>query len=400
MYSFFPYRFGYRRTICTRRHAVITPRVKKSGTFPARTVPAFAREASGVQRGPAPAERAPLKTPRVISAGPREPIYDSLRCISLRFEPWSRTSFTKPRRSSRLQESRKGIALFSHVKLAPNAIDAPLEGFVLARRTSIQTWGPVVSKLHRRLGGEPRSPRARAKNLVFSMSPPKHRASSLQVLPSSPSADAPTDSTDTKHDDAATEALVLLAKNKDPKAWTSLYSMYHERIHHHITYMVHNAVLADDLTQEVFTQAMLALEKFENRSRFSTWLFGIANRMVYKHWRKKGRERRAYDRVQKQPKAPDASCPESAHLRQQRSTALKSALATLPDNLREAFIMVDVQQLDANVAAQRLGITKGNLAVRACRARAKIRQHLESEGWLSDKDQSQGGSPTRKVKQS
>lgn len=168
----------------------------------------------------------------------------------------------------------------------------------------------------------------------------------------------------------------------DTRAWKKIYDAYYPRIKRHIAYMIHRADLAEDLSQDVFVQAMKSMQNFEGRSSLSTWLFSIANRLVYKHWRSAGRRDRAYAKVnQGQPEYEEADLGRS-HLSEQRARALRDVLTLLPDTLREAFILVDVQQLDSQQAAMQLGISKGNLAVRASRARVKIREELEKGGWI------------------
>jgi RNA polymerase sigma-70 factor (ECF subfamily) len=56
-------------------------------------------------------------------------------------------------------------------------------------------------------------------------------------------------------------------------------------------------------------------------------------------------------------------------------------LATLPENLREAFVVRELEGLPVDEAAEVLGISPGNVAVRASRARARIRKELERLGW-------------------
>jgi RNA polymerase sigma-70 factor (ECF subfamily) len=57
-------------------------------------------------------------------------------------------------------------------------------------------------------------------------------------------------------------------------------------------------------------------------------------------------------------------------------------LADLPEHLREAFVLRDLEGLAPDEAAAQLGISPGNLAVRATRARQRVRAVLERQGWL------------------
>jgi RNA polymerase sigma-70 factor (ECF subfamily) len=63
---------------------------------------------------------------------------------------------------------------------------------------------------------------------------------------------------------------------------------------------------------------------------------------------------------------------------------LLAVLETLPETLREAFVLCDMQDMSTQEAAATLGLTPGNLRVRATRARARIREELVRLGWLRE----------------
>ena len=72
-----------------------------------------------------------------------------------------------------------------------------------------------------------------------------------------------------------------------------------------------------------------------------------------------------------------------AHLARERARVVYSILAEMPEHLREAFVLRDLEGLAPSEAAAQLGISPGNLAVRATRARQRLRAELEKLGWLS-----------------
>jgi len=71
------------------------------------------------------------------------------------------------------------------------------------------------------------------------------------------------------------------------------------------------------------------------------------------------------------------------HLQRRRAEAVYAILSELPEHLREAFVLRDLEGLSPAEAAAQLGISPGNLSVRASRARDRIRQELEAAGWLT-----------------
>ena len=69
-----------------------------------------------------------------------------------------------------------------------------------------------------------------------------------------------------------------------------------------------------------------------------------------------------------------------------RTKVLYRALDTLPVQLREAFVLRDLMGMPPAEAADNLGITKGNLAVRAHRARTQLSAELARRGWGGDRE--------------
>jgi len=182
----------------------------------------------------------------------------------------------------------------------------------------------------------------------------------------------------------STEALVTRAQRGDVEAWALLYEKHFQGVYRHICYLTGDPLLAEDLVQEAFARAMTSATGYDGRASFVTWLRGIALNVVRMHWRRA----RITDRVQGDLRvlhkvAPAAGTPEQLHLQDERMQAIYEILATLPTHLREAFVLRELEGLPTREAAQQLGISAGNVAVRATRARQRIRKDLGRRGWLS-----------------
>jgi RNA polymerase sigma-70 factor (ECF subfamily) len=179
---------------------------------------------------------------------------------------------------------------------------------------------------------------------------------------------------------------VAQARNGNAATWARLYQSNFDRLYRDVRYLVSDATAAEEIAQESFAIALTTLDRFDGRASFLGWLRGIAHNLVRRRWRTEDRRGRAYERLlhtesARGPRA--ANDPEAAHMDKQRAAVLKDVLTTLPEPLRETFIMRDVQGLSVDEVAQRLGTTPGNVRVRANRARAKIRERLEALGWLA-----------------
>lgn len=183
------------------------------------------------------------------------------------------------------------------------------------------------------------------------------------------------------------EILVGRAQRGDGNAWARLYQRHFDAVYKDVLYMVEQSATAEELVQEAFAAALVSLQRFDGRASIRTWLRGIAQNLVRKHWRSHSRRGRAYDRAEREapllgPRTGDD--PESSHLRERRARVLSEVLATLPDPLREVFVMRDVQGLPVEEVADLLKISAGNVRVRANRARGRIRDELTRLGWLEE----------------
>ena len=178
--------------------------------------------------------------------------------------------------------------------------------------------------------------------------------------------------------------LVECASAGDLKAWARLYQDHFEGLLRHLSYMTGDVAVAEDLAQEAFAVALVKLKDFDGRSSFATWVRGIAHNLLRKQLRKQYRRSNAYDRlghIEALKGRPTGDDPEGSIQRDRRADALQAAMDALPPHLREAFVMVDVHGMSAAEAAAELGISPGNLRVRATRARQRIRGELEKMGF-------------------
>ena len=83
--------------------------------------------------------------------------------------------------------------------------------------------------------------------------------------------------------------LVEKARAGDAEAFGAIYQRYVDRVHGFISFRVRDTVLAEDLTQDVFLQAIRGLEGFDWRGSLAPWLMRIARNTVVDHWRRSGR---------------------------------------------------------------------------------------------------------------
>jgi len=193
--------------------------------------------------------------------------------------------------------------------------------------------------------------------------------------------------------DATTERalpreVLLRAQDGDVSAWARIYAVHAMGVFKQLRYLTGDPAVAEELAQETFAQAMTHHRRFDPGRPVVAWLHGIALNVVRKHWRKQRNTARAHERFEVVARigTGGAGDPDSHHLRRERSRALHAVLDDLPPRWREAFVLRELQGLSTTEAAQMLGITAENLAVRVNRARTRIREELGRRGWLTGYD--------------
>jgi RNA polymerase sigma-70 factor (ECF subfamily) len=87
------------------------------------------------------------------------------------------------------------------------------------------------------------------------------------------------------------ERLLVEAAQRDPSRFADLYEANFYRVYAYIARRVGDRHYAEDLTAEVFSEALAGIRKFEWRGvPFAAWLLRIASRAIADHWKRTGRE--------------------------------------------------------------------------------------------------------------
>jgi RNA polymerase sigma-70 factor (ECF subfamily) len=84
------------------------------------------------------------------------------------------------------------------------------------------------------------------------------------------------------------ESLVQRAKQRDQEAFAQLYEEYFDRIYRYIALKIGDKTEAEDMTQQVFLNALQSISSFKWRGiPFSAWLYRIAHNQVVDYLRKR-----------------------------------------------------------------------------------------------------------------
>ena len=175
-------------------------------------------------------------------------------------------------------------------------------------------------------------------------------------------------------DISSDDALIHAVIDGDTESFALLVARYQNRIMHFTLKYEHNIHDAEDLVQETFLQAFRVLSSFKSRARFSTWLTGIAYNLIKNHIT------RTPGKLYEQPDIDDMvenmghsdNGPSQEYELSQMRRATATAIAQLPQDKRDVFILVVSEGLSYDEAAMMLDIPVGTLKSRLCRARLQL----------------------------
>jgi RNA polymerase sigma-70 factor (ECF subfamily) len=169
--------------------------------------------------------------------------------------------------------------------------------------------------------------------------------------------------------------LVELAREGRADAYAELVRTYQSKVFNMAYGFTGNRESADDLTQEVFLKAYLALPRFRFGSSFGTWLYRIAVNHIKDFLRKKGKVREvSLEAVGEPAAAGDAfAALEDEREDERKRRLVRRELAAMPEKYRIVLTLRDVEGLPYEEIARVLGLSPGTLDSRLHRARKMLR---------------------------
>jgi len=110
----------------------------------------------------------------------------------------------------------------------------------------------------------------------------------------------------------------------------------------------------EDVAQEVYLAIHAELPSFQARTSFKTWLCGVCRHKAADYRRKRAR-RQLLASTRPAELAPEMECPQGALLHQEAKEVLRRAIARLPDEQLEVFVLHAVEDLPMRDVAELVG---------------------------------------------
>lgn len=176
--------------------------------------------------------------------------------------------------------------------------------------------------------------------------------------------------------------LVRRVQQGDAKAFNLLVSKYQRRIEAVVYSMVENRSDILDIVQETFLRAYRGIEEFRGDSAFFSWLFRIAQNTAKNHLIARTRRLPETDidsnvaafLMEHNVEALDS--PESLLLRDEIERQIFKTIEALPDELREAITLREIEGLSYEEIAVKVGVPIGTVRSRLYRAREIVDESI------------------------
>jgi RNA polymerase sigma-70 factor (ECF subfamily) len=173
----------------------------------------------------------------------------------------------------------------------------------------------------------------------------------------------------------------LTLKNR---AFQAMMDVWQKQIYSHLLHLLGNHDDADDATQETFIQLLKSIESFEERSKFSTWLYTIAHRKGIECLRKRSKIQQLFTRNETKQLDASAAAPDSNLSEAEIRKLLEEAVQQLPTRQREVFLLRHFEGLRFRQIATITGVSDGALKASYHHARKKIENILKRYDFIID----------------
>lgn len=199
--------------------------------------------------------------------------------------------------------------------------------------------------------------------------------------PPSPEVTAAADAT------AADAMLLARLRTGDSSAYDDLVRAYSPRMLAVTRRILNSEDDAKDAVQDAFLSAFRGLANFEGGALLSTWLHRIAvNAALMKLRTRKRKPERSIETLlpvyledgHHAENFQEWNLPaDKAMMRAEQRAVVRQCIGELPDNYRTVLILRDIEELDTDEVAERLGVTPNAVKIRLHRARQALRTLLD-----------------------
>ncbi len=176
--------------------------------------------------------------------------------------------------------------------------------------------------------------------------------------------------------------LMLAAQRDDETSFSLLVERHRGTLVQHLSRMVQNPAVAEELAQDVFLRIHRSRGTWEPSAKFTTWLFRISTNVAYNYFRDERHHNRNVSLDRDVPNARKREFPDRMEsvednlIDDVRVRQIREAIQNLPVKQRSAVLMHKYEEMDYAQIAQVLGCTPSAVKAMMFRAYESLRAQL------------------------
>lgn len=185
------------------------------------------------------------------------------------------------------------------------------------------------------------------------------------------------------------EKLISRAAKGDASVFNELLGMHERKMYAVCLRICGNHEDAQDCLQESMLRIYRSISGFKGQSSFSTWVYRVTMNTCLDELRKrKNKQSTSLDGLLDSGWSPSDNydTPEHHAIAEEKKAAIQNAISELPDDMRSAVVLRDVEGFSYDEISGILGINVGTIKSRISRGREKLREKIRLKPELFDKD--------------
>ena len=178
------------------------------------------------------------------------------------------------------------------------------------------------------------------------------------------------------------QRVIASVKRGDTEQFREIEKTYHDKILFYLRHLVGSKEEAEDILQEVFLKVFASIDRFDNRRKFSSWVYRIAHNEAMNHLKHRNKYRSVSwedivsvkDRMETSDRE---DTPQERWIRGERRVEVRRALQTLPQKYREALLLRFYFEKSYDEIADIVGKPRNTVGTLISRAKARLVRALE-----------------------
>lgn len=185
--------------------------------------------------------------------------------------------------------------------------------------------------------------------------------------------------------DALVNKRIKQVLKGDQNAFADIVSLYQHKLYQVCYRMLGNKQESEDIAQEAFVRAYMNLHTFDQKRKFSTWLYRIATNLCIDRIRKKKPDYYLDAEVNGtegldmySQLAVDDQLPEEKLVQMELQERIQYEIGRLPDKYRSVIVLKYIEELSLQEISEILDMPLGTVKTRIHRGREALRKQLNN----------------------